>query len=88
MAQWSADNGDHNTVTLTGPGTFYGMESMETVTPGEIKLKSIKYLNDRKLFNEIINTCGKLPIFQYRPGPVKTQEVSRWFTASSHFTEC
>lgn len=58
------------------------MEIMETVTPGEIKLKAIKCLKDRKLFNEIINNCGKLPIVQYTPGPIKTQE------ASSHFTEC
>ena len=39
FAEWSADNVDHNIATLTGHGTFHGMEIIETVTPGKIRLK-------------------------------------------------
>ena len=62
---------DHNIATLTCHGTFYGMGIIETVTPGEIKLKAIKRLKDRKLINEVINNCGKITIIQYAPGPNK-----------------
>ena len=71
-----ADNVDHNIATLTGYGTFYGMGIIETVTPGEIKPDAIRRLKDRKLINEVINNCGKVPIVQYTPGPNKTQEAS------------
>lgn len=81
FAQLSADNVDHNIATLTGHGTFHGMGIIETVTPGEIKPNAIRRLKDRKLINEVINNCGKVPIVQYTLGPNKTHE------ASSNLTE-
>ena len=81
FAQLSADNVDHNIATLTGHGTFHGMGIIETVTPGEIKPDAIRRLKDRKLINEVINNCGKVPIVQYTLGPNKTHE------ASSNLTE-
>ena len=81
FAQLSADNVDHNIATLTGYGTFHGMGIIETVTPGEIKPNAIRRLKDRKLINEVINNCGKVPIVQYTLGPNKTHE------ASSNLTE-
>ena len=68
FAQWSVDNVDHNIATLTRHGTFHGIGIIETVTTGEIKLNPIKRLRDRKLINEVINNCGKVPIVQYTPG--------------------
>ena len=65
FAQWSADNVDHNIAILTGHGNFHGMGIVETATRGEIKLNVIKRLNDRKLIDEVINNCGKVPIVQY-----------------------
>ena len=47
------------------------MRIVEFVTPEEIKLNPIKCLKDRKLINEFINNCGKVPIVQYTPGPNK-----------------
>ena len=76
FAQMSADNVDHNIATLTGYRTFHGMGIIETVTPGEIKPNAISRLKDRKLINEVINNCGKVPIVQYRLGPNKTHEAS------------
>ena len=76
FAQLSADNVDHNIATLTGYGTFHGMGIIETVTPGEIKPNAIRRLKDRKLINEVINNCGKVPIVQYTLGPNKTHEAS------------
>ena len=71
FAQWSADNVDHNIATLTGHGTFHGMGMIETIIPGEIKLNAIKRLQDRKLINEVVNNCGKVPTVQYTRGPNK-----------------
>ena len=68
FAQWSVDNVDHNIATLIRHGTFHGIGIIETVTPGEIKLNPIKRLRDKKLINEVINNCGKVPIVQYTPG--------------------
>ena len=65
---------DHNIAKLTGHGTFYCMEMIETVKPGEIKLSAINRLKDREFINESLMIVVKSPWFNIHKNQIKTKE--------------
>ena len=60
FAQWSADNVDHNTVTLDGKKTFHGMGVIVSVTPKntDIRFQAIKRLQKKQLVHDIVKSKG------------------------------
>ena len=66
FVQWSADNVDHNSVTLDGKGTFHGMGMLIAITPAipMDKFKTVRRLSKRKQVCELVKNKG-IPIIEY-----------------------
>ena len=66
FGQWSADNTDHNQVTLTGKGTFHGMG---IISPSTFKMTNdvpVECLMERRKTGDFVKKRG-VSIAQY-PG--------------------
>ena len=59
FVQWVADNADHNQVTLTGKGTFHGMNIISTSTFQMIKDVPVQRITDRRKASDVVKK-GKI----------------------------
>ena len=63
--QFVADNVDHNTITLTGHGTFHGMGMIAVTTPCPVQRNRRIVPRDAVRMEEV-RQLGKVDIFFYR----------------------
>ena len=81
FVQWSADNVDHNSITLDGKNTFHGMGIVASVTPS-LSSQKIPIPKSRDSVNvKEISSSKNIPIVQYigkaiHPASVKLKPFS------------
>ena len=78
FAQWSADNVDHNIVTLTGKGTFHGMGVISMTSWNEDRKRNhvISRLKRKTLQNNSLTQYG-IPIHNYLGSSKKGHSMLR-----------
>ena len=72
FTQWSADNVDHNIITLTGKGTFHGMGiiSMTSCAEENRRIHIINRLNKRQPTTSFVEEYG-IPVLNYLGSSMK-----------------